>query len=336
VVLSLEVEMRRRDFIKVVAGSAITWPPAARAQHPAMLVIGSLYGTSAAEWAGPMAGFRTGLREAGFVEGRNVAIEYRWADGHFDRMPAMANDLVGRKVAVILVGGSIDGVKAVIAATHTIPIVFTTASDPVASGLVASLNHPGGNVTGVTVIALELGPKKVELLREMLPAATKIALLMNPTYPESTKVERQNLQAAARFLGMELIVVNASTESEIERAFAAAAQLRAAALYVGTDAFLVSQRNHIASLGLRYALPTISPARGDVIAGELMSYGSSQTEMYRQAGIYVGRILKGAKPADLPVLQPTKFELVINLKTAKTLGISIPETLLTRADEVIE
>jgi putative ABC transport system substrate-binding protein len=283
-----------------------------------------------------MTGFRRGLSEAGFVEGGNVAIEYRWADGHFDRMPAMANDLVGRKVAVILVGGSIDGVKAVMAATHTIPIVFTTASDPVASGLVASLNHPGGNVTGVTVIAVELGPKKVELLREMLPTATKIALLMNPTNSESMKVERQSLQAAARFLGMELIVVNASTESEIEWAFGAAAQLGAAAMYVGSDAFLVSQRAHMAAHGLRYALPTIAPSRDDVVAGELMSYGSNQADMYRQAGIYVGRILKGEKPSDLPVLEPTKFELVINLKTAKTLGISIPQAVLARADEVIE
>jgi putative ABC transport system substrate-binding protein len=335
VVLSLEVEMRRRDFIKVVAGSAITWPPAAHAEQPAMPVIGSLYGTSAAEWAGPMAGFRTGLREAGFVEGRNVAIEYRWADGHFDRMRAMASDLVDRKVAVILVGGYLGGVRAALAATQSIPIVFTTASNPVDSGLVASLNHPRGNATGITVFAVELAPKKLELLRELIPAATKVALLMNPTNFDM-EPERQNLRAAAGPLGMELVVLNARSESEIEGAFATAAQQRAAALYVGTDAFLVSQRNHIASLGLRYALPTISPARGDVIAGELMSYGSSQTEMYRQAGIYVGRILKGAKPADLPVLQPTKFELVINLKTAKTLGISIPQTLLTRADEVIE
>ena len=329
--------MRRRDFIKGIVGSAVAARPyTACAQRPAVPVIGSLYGTSAAEWAAPMAGFRTGLSEAGFVEGRNVAIEYRWADGHFDRMRAMAADLVDRKVAVILVGGSLAGVRAALAATQSIPIVFTTASNPVDSGLVASLNRPHANATGITVFAVELGPKKLELLREMIPSATKIALLVNPTNLDTLEPERQNLQAAAGHLGMELVVLNARTESEIEGAFATAAQQRAAALYVGSDAFLVSQRDHIASLGLRYALPTISPTRSDVIAGELMSYGSSQAEMYRQAGIYVGRILKGAKPADLPVLQPTKFELVINLKTAKTLGISIPPTLLTRADEVIE
>ena len=235
-----------------------------------------------------------------------------------------------------MVGGNNIGVKAAIAATQTIPIVFTTGANPVTSGLVASLNRPGGNATGVTVIAAELGAKKVELLHEMIPTASKIALLANPNNPEALQLESHELQAAAQHLVLELIVLNGGTKSEIEGAFAAAAQQRAAALYVGSDAFLVSQRDHIAALGLRYALPTISPARSDVMAGELMSYGSSQTEMYRQAGVYVGRILKGAKPADLPVLQPTKFELVINLKTAKTLGISIPQTLLASADEVIE
>ena len=326
--------MRRRDFITLVGGTSFAWPHAARAQQP-MPVIGSLYGTSAAQWASPMAAFSTGLKEVGFVEGQNVAIEYRWADGHFDRMPAMAADLVARKVAVILVGGNLAGVRAALAATQTIPIVFTTAFNPVTGGLVTSLSHPGGNATGVTMIAVELGPKKVELLREVLPRATKVALLMNPTNSDM-EVERENLQAAARHFGIELIVLRARTTSEIEEAFAAGAQQQAAALYVGSDAFLVSQRDHIASLGLRHALPTIAPARIDVVAGELMSYGSSQADMYRQAGIYVGRILKGEKPADLPVLEPTKFELVINLKTAKALGIKFPQTLLTSADEVIE
>src|SRR6516225_5411997 len=274
--------MERREFITLLGGTAAAWPLTARAQPSGIPVIGSLYGTSAAEWAVPIAGFRTGLGEAGFVEGRNVAIEYRWADGHFDRMRAMAADLVAHKVAVILVGGSLGGVRAALAATQTIPLVFTTAANPVDSGLVASLNHPRSNATGVTVFAVELGPKKLELLREMLPTASKIALLTNPTNLDTPESERQNLEAAAHHLGMELSVLNAG------------------------------------------------------IAGELMSYGSSQTEMYRQAGIYVGRILKGEKPSDLPVLQPTKFELVINLTTAKTLGISIPPTLLTRADEVIE
>jgi len=329
--------MRRREFITLIGGATVGWPLATRAQK-AMPVIGSLYGTSAAQWASPMAAFSTGLKEVGFVEGQNVAIEYRWADGHFDRMPAMAADLVARKVAVILVGGNLAGVRAALAATQTIPIVFTTAFNPVTGGLVTSLSHPGGpggNATGVTMIAVELGPKKIELLREVLPRATKVALLMNPTNSDM-EVERENLQAAARHLGIELIVLRARTTSEIEEAFAAGAQQQAAALYVGSDAFLVSQRDHIASLGLRHALPTIAPARIDVVAGELMSYGSSQADMYRQAGIYVGRILKGEKPAHLPVLEPTKFELVINLKTAKALGIKFPQTLLTSADEVIE
>jgi ABC-type uncharacterized transport system substrate-binding protein len=327
--------MRRREFITLLGATSAMWPPAASAQRAMAPVIGSLYGTSAAEWAIPMAGFHAGLKEAGFVEGQNVAIEYRWADGHFDRMPGMAADLVALKVAVILVGGNLAGVRAALAATQTIPIVFTTASNPVASGLVASLNHPGGNATGVTVIAVELGPKKVELLREMLPTATKVALIVNPSNTDM-EAERESLQMAARHLGIELIVLSAHTESEVEKAFETAAQQRAAALYVGSDAFLVSQRARIAALGLRYALPTISPVRNDVVAGELMSYGSSQADMYRQAGIYVGRILKGEKPADLPVLEPTKFELVINLKTAKALGIKIPQTLLASADEVIE
>jgi putative tryptophan/tyrosine transport system substrate-binding protein len=328
--------MRRRNFIAGLASATAAWPLAASAQQFAMPVIGSLYGTSAAEWAAPMAGFRIGLSEAGFVEGRNVAIEYRWANGHFDRMRTMATDLVALKVAVMVVGGNLAGVRAALAATQSIPIVFTTASNPVDSGLVASLNHPHGNATGITLFAVELGPKKLELLREMMPTATKIALLVNPTNLDTLEPERQNLQAAADHLGMELVVLNAHTESEIEQAFATATQHGASALYVGTDAFLVSQRDHIAALGLRYALPTISPARSDVIAGELMSYGSSQTEMYRQAGIYVGRILKGEKPADLPVLQPTKFELVLNLKTARALGLTVPPRLLTIADEVIE
>jgi putative ABC transport system substrate-binding protein len=328
--------MRRRTFIAGLASTTAGWPFAGQAQQPAMPVIGSLYGTSAAEWVAPMAGFRTGLSETGFVEGRNVAIEYRWAEGHFDRMRAMAADLVARKVTVILVGGSLAGVRAALAATQNIPIVFTTAANPVDSGLVASLNHPRGNATGITVFAVELGPKKLELLREMIPTARKIALLMNPTNLDTLEPERQNLQAAAGHLGMELVVLNARTESEIEGAFATAARQGAAALYVGSDAFLVSQRDHIAALGLRYALPTISPARSDVIAGELMSYGSSQTEMHRQAGVYVGRILKGEKPADLPVLQPTKFEFVLNLKTARTLGLTVPPRILSIADEVIE
>ena len=327
--------MRRRNFISLVGG-AIAWPLAARAQQPAIPVIGSLYGTSAADWTGPMAGFRRGLREMGFVEGHNVLIEYRWADGHFDRMPAMAADLVGRNVAVILVGGNIEGVRATLAATQSIPIVFTTASDPVATGLVSSLNRPSGNATGVTVFAVTLGPKKAELFHKMIPTATKIAFLINPSNLGTFEIESPAIHSAAHQLGLEVIVLNASTESEIENAFVAAAQERAAGIYVGSDAFLVGRREQIAALGLRYKFATIAPARNDVVVGELMSYGADQADMYRQAGTYVGRILNGEKPANLPVLQPSKFELVINLKTARAIGLDVPSTLLAVADEVIE
>jgi putative ABC transport system substrate-binding protein len=323
--------MRRRQFITLLGGAA-AWPLAALAQRPTMPVVGVLYGVAAAEWADNMTGFRRGLSETGFVEGRNVAIEYRWGDGHFDRMPAMAADLIARKVAVILAGGNIDGVRATMAATRFIPIVFTTASDPVADGFVASLNRPGGNVTGVTSINAELGPKQLELLHELIPTTNKIALLVNPN---GRATSRENILAAARRLGLEIIVVNGGDESEIERAFATAVQQGATALEVGEDAFFFSRREQIAALGLRYALPTISGGRG-AAAGELMSYGSNFVDSYRQAGVYVGRILKGEKPADLPVVQPTKFELIINLKTAKALGLTVPPALLIAADEVIE
>jgi putative ABC transport system substrate-binding protein len=283
-----------------------------------------------------MTGFRRGLSESGFVEGQNVTIAYRWAEGQFDRMPAMAADLVRRKVALILVGGSLDGVRAAMAATQTIPIVFTTAANPVATGLVASLNRPDGNATGVTVFAGELGPKRLELLHELIPTAKKIALLVNPNVPRVLQDDIQSVETAARRLGLEIIVVTAGSEDEIERAFATAAQQRASALQVGDDAFLDSRRAQIAALGLHHALPTIALTRRSVAAGSLMSYGSNQVDVYRQAGVYVGRILKGEKPANLPVLQPTKFELVINLKTAKALALEIPPSLLGRADEVIE
>jgi putative ABC transport system substrate-binding protein len=312
------------------------WLQEARAQQPVMPVIGSLYGVSAAEWAIPMAGFRRGLSEWGFDEGRNVVIDYRWAEGQFDRMPAMAADLVSRKVAVILVGGNLDGVRAAIAATQNIPIVFTTAANPVTTGLVASLNRPGRNATGVTVFAGELRPKRLELLHELLPTAKKIALLVNPNVPVVMRDDIERARTAARRLGLEIIIVNGGNENEIERAFATAAHEQACALQVGDDAFLDGRREKIATLGLRHTLPTMSLTREAVAAGSLVSYGSNRADVYRQAGIYVGRILKGEKPADLPVLQPTKFELVVNLKTAKALGIDVPSTLLARADEVIE
>jgi ABC-type uncharacterized transport system substrate-binding protein len=326
--------VNRRAVILGLGGAALV-PLAARAQQASTPVIGVLYGVSAAEWAHPMAGFHRGLGEMGFVEGRNVAIEYRWADGKFDRMPAMAGDLVERKVAVILVGGTLPGVRALMAATQTIPIVFTTNSDPVAAGLVASLSRPGGNVTGVTGLGGELGPKRLELLREMLPTVSKLAVLVNPSNPVTMHEAIQGAQTAARRLGLEIVVVSAHTENEIDTAFADAAQQRAAGL-LGTDAYFESRRDQIAALGLRHALPTMLGSRASVAAGTLMSYGASIADFYRQAGVYVGRILKGEKPANLPVMQPTKFELVINLKTAKALGLTVPPTLLATADEVIE
>ena len=327
--------MRRRDFITLLVGTGAAWPLAVRAQS-AMPVIGSLYAVSAAEWAPYMAGFRRGLNEVGFVEGRNVTIEYRWAEGHVDQLPAMAADLVGRKVSLILAGGSVVGVRAAMAATQTIPIVFTTAVDPVAAGLVASLNHPGGNVTGVTLISSELAPKRLELLREIITTATKIALLTNPKNPAIFKQDTQGVQAAARGLGLDLVIVSASAQNEIESAIAAAVQQQATALLVGSDAIFVSNRSQIAALALQQLIPAISSEREGAAAGDLMSYGTNFVDTYRQAGIYAGRILKGEKPADLPVVQPTKFELVVNLKTAKALGLTIPETFLLRADQVIE
>jgi ABC-type uncharacterized transport system substrate-binding protein len=328
--------VRRREFITLLGGAAATWPLAVEAQQPtAMPVIGALFAVSAAEWEDFMVGFRRGLSESGFVEGQNVAIEYRWADGHFDSLPMMAADLVGRKVGLIFTGGTV-GVRAAMAATQTIPIVFTIGVDPVAAGFVASLNRPGGNVTGVTLISSELAPKRLELLRELVPTATKIALLVNPNNPASLRQETQGVEEATRRLGKEIIVVDAGTENELEGAFAAAVQRGAAAFLVESDPIFVSARLRIAALALRHSLPLISNDRQIVAAGGLMSYGTSIVDTFRQAGTYVGRILKSEKPADMPVMQPTKFELVINLKTAKALGLEVPPTLLARADEVIE
>jgi putative ABC transport system substrate-binding protein len=327
--------MRRRKFITLLGGAA-AWPLAVRAQQAErMPVIGALFAVSAAEWEDFMAGFRRGLSESGFVEGQNVAIEYRWADGHFDSLPMMAADLVGRKVGLIFTGGTV-GVRAAMAATQTIPIVFTIGIDPIAAGFVASLNRPGGNVTGVTLISSELAPKRLELLHEFVTTATKIALLVNPNNPASLKQETQGVEDGARRLGKEIIVVGAGTENELEGAFAAAVQRGAAAFLVESDPIFVSARLRIAALALRHSLPLISNDRQIVAAGGLMSYGTSIVDMFRQAGIYVGRILKGEKTANMPVMQPTKFEFVINLRTAKALGLSVPPSLLARADEVIE
>jgi putative tryptophan/tyrosine transport system substrate-binding protein len=325
--------MKRREFIAGLAGAA-AWPVAAQAEQPAMPVIGSLFSVSAAQWEDRMAGFRRGLGETGFVDGRNVTVDYRWADGQLDRMAAMATDLIGRKVTVILAGGNTTGVRALIAATNTIPIVFTTAADPIATGLVASLSRPGGNATGVTIFGGELVAKKLELLHEVVPNATQVAVLANPRNPVFTRSVVEAAKSAASRLGLKTTVINAGTDSELEMAFVAAAQQRAAAVLF-EDAYFSSRREQIAALGLRHSLPTMGQA-DTVAAGVLIGYGPSFPDSYRQAGVYVGRIVRGEKPGDLPVLQPTKFELLINLKTAKAIGLEIPPTLLARADEVIE
>ena len=324
----------RRDFITLLGGAAAAWPLAARAQQVALPVIGVLYGVSAAEWTIPMGGFHRGLGEMGYVEDRNVTIEYRWADGAYDLIPAMAADLVRRNVAVILAGGYLPGVRAVMAATSTIPIVFTTNADPVANGIVASLNRPGGNVTGVTGLGGELLPKHLELLRELMPTSTRFALLVNPSNPVTMQESIRDGREAARRLGLEIVIVRANSESEIEKAFLSAIQQKAAWL-LEYDAYFESRRDQILQLSLRHKLPYLGSRQG-VAAGALIHYGADPADFFRQAGVYVGRILKGAKPADLPVVQPTKFELVINLKTAKALGLTVPPSLLATADEVIE
>jgi ABC-type uncharacterized transport system substrate-binding protein len=329
------LDQGRRKFMALIAGAAVGLPSAA-AQQPAMPVVGVIYGVSAAEWADYMAGFRRGLAEMGFSEGRNVAIEYRWPGPDIERWPAMVADLLARRAAVILTGASNTGVRAVMAATKTTPIVFTTGGDPVQLGFVASLNRPGGNATGVTLIQIELEPKRLELLHEVVPAASKIALIADRNDSVGAQERLVGTQAAARRLGLEMIVLSCRTEDEIEAAFATAVEQRVTMLYVGSGAFIVSRRKQVADLALRHGLPTMSGTREAVLAGQLMSYGTSQIDVYRQAGIYAGRILKGEKPADLPVLQPTKFDLVVNLKTAKALGLAVPESFLLRADEVIE
>jgi putative ABC transport system substrate-binding protein len=325
--------MRRREFITLLGGTA-AWPLAARAQQPVMPVIGFLNGASPEGYAPYVAAFHQGLKEAGYVEGQNVAIEYRWAQGQYDRLPALAADLVRRQVAVIAVGTN-PAAPAAKAATATIPIVFTTGLDPVQEGLVASLNRPGGNLTGVTALAVEVGPKGLELLHELVPAATVIALLVNPTNP-SAEALSSDLQTAARTLGLQLHILRASTERDFDRVFATLLQLRAGGLVIGTDGFFNTQSEQLATLTVRHAVPAIFPFREFTAAGGLMSYGVSIRDLYRLVGVYTGRILRGEKPADLPVHRATKVELIINLKTAKALGLTFPITLLGRADEVIE
>jgi putative tryptophan/tyrosine transport system substrate-binding protein len=327
--------MRRRDFIKVVAGSAVAWPLAARAQQPAMPVVGFLSSRSPNESASAVAAFRQGLTEAGYVEGQNVDIAFRWTEGQYDRLPALAADLARRQVAVIFATGGNPPAFAAKAATATIPIVFITGSDPVEVGLVASLNRPGSNVTGVSLFTSLLVAKRLELLRELVPTAIILAFLVNPNNSNAQPDTRVAHAAAARF-GQQLVVLSARTENDIDAAFAILVQRRASALLVNTNSFFLTRRNQIAAQAARHVVPTIHDLREYTAAGGLVSYGTNLADAYRQGGTYVGRILKGEKPASLPVVQPTKFDLVINLKTAKALDLEIPPTVLARSDEVIE
>jgi putative ABC transport system substrate-binding protein len=324
--------MRRREFVKWGASAAAVWPLIARAQQKAVPAIGFLSSGNAAD--GPNAGFFQGMSETGYVEGQNLAIEYRWAEGRYDRLPALAADLVGRKVEVIATIGMPSALAAK-SATSTIPIVFNVGTDPVADGLVANLARPGGNLTGVTIISTELMPKRLELLSDLLPRVGVVALLVHPNNP-STDPQSRNLQKAAHAKGMQLHILKAGTESEIAAAFAAIVQLHTDGLVIGTDVFFFSQREQLVALAARYAIPAIYEGRAFVAAGGLISYGPSLTAINRQAGIYVGKILNGSKPADLPVQQAVTYELVINLKAAKALGLTVPQSILARADEVIE
>jgi putative ABC transport system substrate-binding protein len=326
--------MRRREFITLLGGAAATWPLTARAQQPAMPVIGFLSPSSAQRTAQLLAAFRQGLNEIGYAEGRTVTIEYGWADGQSDRLPALAAELLRRKAAVFATGGPAAALAAKAAST-TIPLVFVSSSDPVQLGLVASFNRPGGNATGVSFIASELVAKQSELLHQLVPNAAVIGVLVNPTSPNA-EVQLKEVPAAARTLGLEIVVQNASSERDFDAAFAALVQQRAGALVVGSDPLFYTRRQQLAAMATRYALPAIYADREYAEAGGLMSYGTSIATAFRQAGVYTGRILRGEKPAELPVVQATKFDLTINLITAKALGITVPPGLLVAADEVME
>jgi putative ABC transport system substrate-binding protein len=327
--------LRRRDFITLLGGSAAAWPLAARAQQPIMPVVGFLSGRSPYESAAVIGAFGRGLGETGHIESKNVIIEYRWAEGRYDRLPILAAELVSRQVAVIAAVGSPNSGQAAKAATATIPIVFISGADPVQEGLVASLNRPGGNVTGVAPLLPAMEGKRLGLLREIIPNATLIAVLLNPTFA-NFNAQVHDVQETARAVSQQILLLHASSEEEIEAALATAVERRAEGLLVAADPFLLSRRERVVGLAARYTIPAIYEVREYAKAGGLMSYGISLANAYREAGVYVGRILKGDKPGDLPVLQPDKFDFVINLKTARTLQLTVPPGLLSIADEVIE
>jgi len=327
--------VKRRDFVALLGGTAMAWPLAPRAQQKAMPVIGFLGATLPGPNAAFLAALGQGLSETGYVESQNLAIEYRWAEGRYDRLPALAADLVDRNVDLIVASGGTPPALAAKSATSTIPIVFTGLADPVGSGIVANLARPGGNITGISNIINELMPKRLQLLSELVPQAGVIALVVNPINPTHEGLVR-DAQKAARARGVQLPILKASTESEIDAVFTSLVELHAGALLVDPDALFTSRRDQFVALAARQAVPAIYPSREFAAAGGLISYGPSITGLFRQAGIYAGRILKGEKPADLPVQQPTKFELVINLKTAKALGLTVPQSILAGADEVIE
>ena len=332
----MTVTIGRRELLAALGGAAAAWPLASRAQQPAMPVIGFLHAQSLDTNADRLRAFRQGLKDTGFVEGENVTIEYRWAENQLDRLPALAAELVRRKVAVIAAIGAQASVFAAKGATTTIPIVFVTDDDPVRRGLVASIARPDSNLTGINFLAAELGAKRLELLREMVPTATRVAVLVDSTSPTAAEAMVRDVEPAARAIGLQIHALNAGTSGEIGAAFAMFVRERMDAVFVSPGAFLTSRRVQLVQLAARHAVPATYPVRDYAVVGGLMSYGASRTDAIRQVGVYTGRILKGAKPADLPVVQSTKFELVINAETARILGLPVPPTLLARADEVIE